>query len=176
MKIYENLWKSMKIYENLWKSMEIYGNLCKSMKIYENLWKSMKIYGMHNIYGIYLFWKKKMGYIFYILNTETPHISVLQREINYLNRENGNRVFRENMDFDLQNTRQSHYFDENVKWSYGHYGHFAPAGFPQNHNKTCVFLKHVEIHFLLDYWGVNRLKPEYYWGGLTPPSTTTGGG
>ena len=51
------------------------------------------------------------------------------------------------MDFDLQNTGQSHYFDENVKWSYGHYGHFAPAGFPQAHNQSSVFNKSVEVHF-----------------------------
>ena len=85
------------------------------------------------------------------------------------------------MDFDLQNTGQSHYFDENVKWSYGHYGHFA-AGCRQNHNKTCVFDKSVEIHSSLDQHrvpvllgGVNRLKPEYYWGGLTPQHYYWGG-
>ena len=32
------------------------------------------------------------------------------------------------MESDLKNTGQSHYFDENMKWSHGHYGHFAPAG------------------------------------------------
>ena len=45
----------------------------------------------------------------------TPHISVLQREINCLNRENENHVFGEHIDFDLQNAVQSHSFDENRK-------------------------------------------------------------
>ena len=42
-------------------------------------------------------------------------ISVLHRDINCLNRENENQDFRENMDFDLQNTGQSHCFDEDLK-------------------------------------------------------------
>jgi hypothetical protein len=33
-----------------------------------------------------------------------------------------------NMDVDLQITYQSHNLNENLKWSHGHYGHFAPAG------------------------------------------------
>ena len=64
-----------------------------------------------------------------------------------LNRENENRGFRENIDFDLQNTGQSHYFDENLKWSHGHYGHFAPAGLTGNPDKSSVFDKSVEVHF-----------------------------
>ena len=44
-----------------------------------------------------------------------PHISVPQRRTYCLNRENENRGFRENMDFDLQITHQGHDFDENVK-------------------------------------------------------------
>jgi hypothetical protein len=67
-----------------------------------------------NMYGIYVFWKKNMV-IFYILNKETSHISVFQKEIDCLNKENENRGFRENMDFDLQITGQSHYFYENLK-------------------------------------------------------------
>jgi hypothetical protein len=77
MEIYENLWKSikiyesMKIYENLWKSMEIYENIWKSMKIDENPWKSME---SMNIYGTYLFRKKKMGYILYSKNMNASHM------------------------------------------------------------------------------------------------------
>ena len=67
-----------------------------------------------NTYGIYLFRKKKMGYILYSENIQ-PHISFPQREINCQNRENENQGFRENMDSDLQNTGQSHSFDENLK-------------------------------------------------------------
>ena len=92
----------MKIYENLWKSMEVYGNL----------WKSKDICVL----------KKENDYIL--------HISVLEREIYSLNKENENHDFPENMDSDLQIAYQSHYFYENLKWSHGHYGHFAPAGFP----------------------------------------------
>ena len=51
------------------------------------------------------------------------------------------------MDFDLQYACQSHNFYENLKWTHGHYGHFAPAGFPQNPDKSSVFNKSVEIHF-----------------------------
>ena len=43
-----------------------------------------------------------------------PHISVPQREIKCLNRENENQGFGENTDFDLQNTGQSHSFDESL--------------------------------------------------------------
>ena len=41
---------------------------------------------------------KEHGYILY------SHISVFQREINCLNKENENRGFRENMNLYLQNT------------------------------------------------------------------------
>ena len=58
---------------------------------------------------------KRRWVILYILNIQTPHISVLQKEINCLNREKGNRGFRQNMDFDLQNTGQRQSFDENLK-------------------------------------------------------------
>ena len=51
------------------------------------------------------------------------------------------------MDFDLQITYQSHYFDENLKWSHGHYEHFALDGFFQTHNKSSVFNKSVGVHF-----------------------------
>ena len=67
-----------------------------------------------NIYGICLFRKKKMGYILYSKNINASHICPPKR-INCLNRENENQGFRENMDSDLQNTGQSHSFDENLK-------------------------------------------------------------
>ena len=51
------------------------------------------------------------------------------------------------MDFDLQNTRQSHPFDENLKWSHGHYGHFALAGLTGNPDKSYVFDGSVESDF-----------------------------
>ena len=82
------------------------------MKIYENLNESIK---SMNMYGIYLFRQKRRWVIFYILRIYTPRISVLQREINCLNRENENRGFLENMSFDVQNAYQSHSFDENLK-------------------------------------------------------------
>ena len=74
--------------------MKIHENLRKSMKIYENLWKSMKIQR-------YMCSEKGRWVIFYILNIRTPHISVLQKEINCLNKETGNPSFCEHMDFDL---------------------------------------------------------------------------
>ena len=55
--------------------------------------------------------------------------------------------FRENMDSEMQDTGQSHYFDENLKWSHGHYGHFAPAGLTGNPYKSYVFDKSVESDF-----------------------------
>ena len=51
------------------------------------------------------------------------------------------------MDSDLQNTRQSHSFDENLKWSHGHYAHFSPDDFIQNHNKSWVLDKSVGLQF-----------------------------
>ena len=88
MKIYENLWKSITIYEHIMKSMKIQGYMCS---------------------------EKRKWVIFYILNISTPHISVLQREINSLNREDANHGFRENMDFDMQNAYQSHELYEIMK-------------------------------------------------------------
>ena len=81
------------------------------MKIYENLCKSMKSI---EIYGIYCF-EERREVIFYILRIYTPHISVLQRDIICFNIENENRAFRENIDFGVQITYQSHYFDKNLK-------------------------------------------------------------
>ena len=52
------------------------------------------------------------------------------------------------MDFDLQNTDQSHYFYENLKWFHGHYGHFALAGLTGNPNKSSVFDESVESVFV----------------------------
>ena len=51
------------------------------------------------------------------------------------------------MDSDLQNTGQSHYFDENLQWSHAHYGHFAPAGLTGNPDKSTVFDESVESGF-----------------------------
>ena len=76
MKIDESLWKSIKIIENQWKSMKIYENLWKSMKIYKNLWKSSKIYENPRIY---VFWKKKMGYILYSKHINASHICPSKR-------------------------------------------------------------------------------------------------
>ena len=121
------------------KIYKIYENLCKSMKIYKNLWKSMKFMTCMG----YICFKQRKCVIFYVLNIYTPHISALQRKINCFNRENENRGFRGNMDFDLQNTGQSHYFDENLKWSHCHYGHFAPAGLTGNPDRSSVFDKSV---------------------------------
>ena len=67
-----------------------------------------------NMHGIYLFWEEKMGYIMYS-NRINASISVLQREMDCLNKGNENQDFRENMDFDLQNNGQSHSFNENMK-------------------------------------------------------------
>ena len=78
MKIYGNLWESIEIHENPRKSMKIYKNLWKSIKISENQWKSMK---SMNMYGIYLFRKKKMGYILYSKNINASHICPPKRNI-----------------------------------------------------------------------------------------------
>ena len=150
MQIYKFLWKSMKINENHWKSMKInrktmkiYENLWKSIEIYENLWKSMEIYENPKIY---VFWKRKMGYLLYSKHINASNICP-QREINCLNRENENAFLQGNMEFDLQITCQSHLFYENMKWSHGHYGHFAPSGFPQTHTRRWVFDKLLIVNF-----------------------------
>ena len=99
------------------------------MNIYENQKKIMTYIGC-------ICFEQRRWVIFYVLNIYTPHISVLQREINWLNREYENHGFRENMDFDLQITCQSDIFYENLKWSHGHYGHFAQAGLRGNPDKS----------------------------------------
>ena len=72
--------------------------------------KSMKIFEIHeHVWDISVSDKKRWD-IFYIPRVWRPHISVLQREINRLNQENGNWCFGENMDSDLQITCQSHFF------------------------------------------------------------------
>ena len=63
---------------------------------------------------IYVFWKRKMGYILYSKHI-IAHICALQREIDCLNKENENHSFPENMDYDLQNACQSHIFHKNLK-------------------------------------------------------------
>ena len=40
----------------------------------------MKIYEIHNIYIVYLFWKKKMGYILYSKHINALHICPSQRD------------------------------------------------------------------------------------------------
>ena len=49
----------------------------------------------------YLCFETKRWVILYIQRKETPDTPVLQRGINCLNRENENRGFRENIDFDV---------------------------------------------------------------------------
>ena len=66
--------------------------------------------------------------ILYIVN-KNKRLTYLSSK-HCLSKENENRGFRENVDFDLQITYQSHYFDENMKWSHGHYEHFALDDFP----------------------------------------------
>ena len=51
------------------------------------------------------------------------------------------------MDSDLQNTGRNQHFDENLKWSHGHSGHFAPAGLTGNPDESQVFDKSVESDF-----------------------------
>ena len=51
------------------------------------------------------------------------------------------------MESDLQNTGQSHSFDENLKWSHGHCGHFALDDLTGNPDKNSVFDKSVESDF-----------------------------
>ena len=128
--IYWNQWQCEKIYENLWTSIGI----C------ENPWNPWTCMG-------YICFEKRRWVIFYVLNMYTPHISALQRRINCLNRENGNWCFQGNMDFDLQITYQSHSIDENLKWSHGHYGHFAPSGLRGTRDRSSVFDKIVESNF-----------------------------
>ena len=58
----------------------------KSMKFHENPWNPCTYMG-------YICFGKRRWVIFYILKKYTPRISVLQREINWWNRENGNQGF-----------------------------------------------------------------------------------
>ena len=60
----------------------------------------------------YISFEERRWATFYILRKLTPHISVLQREFKCLNKENEDRGFWENIDFDLS---QSDSFDENLK-------------------------------------------------------------
>ena len=82
-----------------------------------------------NMYGIYLFWQKKMGHILHSREINASHICPPKR-IKLFKQTNKNQGFPENMHFDLQNTGQSHCFDENLEWSHGQYEYFAPDGFP----------------------------------------------
>ena len=73
----------------------------KNNAIHEHVWDMLVL-------------KKEHGYILYSEQINASHICP-PKEINCLNRENENRGFREKIDFDLQNTGQSHSFDENLK-------------------------------------------------------------
>ena len=97
-----------------------------------------------NMYGIYLFrTKNKMGYILYSKNINASHICPPTR--NYLfQQRKWNWCFRENIDFDLQNTYQSNILYENLKWSHGHYGYFALDDLTENPDRNSIFDKSVE--------------------------------
>ena len=58
--------------------------------------------------------KKEDGYILYSNNITASHICPPKRNKLFKQREHKSR-FYENIDFDLQNTGQSHSFDENLK-------------------------------------------------------------
>ena len=87
------------------------------MKIHEHVWDIFVSKKEDGLYSI--FWKDKR--LTYLSSKDKKKC---------LSWENENQGFRGNIDFDLQNTGQSHYFDENLEWSHGHYGHFAQSGFP----------------------------------------------
>lgn len=78
MGIHWNPWRSKKICETLWKSR----------KIYENQWNPWTCMG-------YICLGERRWVILYLLRIETPHTSVLQRELNCLSREDENQGFRE---------------------------------------------------------------------------------
>ena len=143
MEVHGNLCKSIKIYKDLWKSKEICENLWKYTKNYRNLEKSMKIY--EHVWDIFVS-KKKMGYILYSKRINASHICPPKRNKLFQQRKHKSR-YSGNMDFDLQNTGQSHSFDEQLKWSHGHSGHFAPAGLTGNPDRSSVFDKSVESDF-----------------------------
>ena len=67
-----------------WKLMKIDAHPWKSMNIYENPYKNIK---SMTIYGIYLFWKKKMGYILYSKNINASHICPPKRNKLFKQRE-----------------------------------------------------------------------------------------
>ena len=81
------------------------------MQILENLRNSME---STEIYGIYLFQKNKMDYILYSKSINASHICPPKRN-KLLKQRKQNRGFRENIDFDLQNTGESDIFHENLK-------------------------------------------------------------
>ena len=143
----------MKIYANLSKCMRIYENRCKVMKIYENRWNPLK----------------SMGHIC----SEHIHASYicLQREINCLNRGNGNWCFRETWTLTCK-TRvkvtilMKTWNDPTVITV------ILPQ--PVSH-KTIIkraFLTKVLKYIF--YWTSTRFQ--YYWGGLTGWNPSTMGG
>ena len=77
--IHGNQWKSIEIHENennTWKSKGIHEHLSKNHKV---PWTSTEIHEIHNIYGIYLFLKQKMGYIPYSKHKNASHICPSKR-------------------------------------------------------------------------------------------------
>ena len=107
----------------------------------------MEIHETHNIYGIYLFWKRKMGYILYSKHIDASHICPPKRNQLFKQRKWESRFSGKNMDFDLQNACQCHIFYKDLKWSHGHSGHFAPAGLTGNPDRSSIFDKSVESEF-----------------------------
>ena len=70
------------------------------------------------------------------------HISVLQKEINWLNGEKENHIFGKTPTLTCKTpSKVTEFTDKHMKWSHGHYRQFAPDGFPQTHDKrTIVYL------------------------------------
>ena len=66
----------LKNLQNTWKSIRIDGNLYTNNG---NPQKSKKNDEIHNIYGIYLCWKEKMGYILYSKHINASHICPSKR-------------------------------------------------------------------------------------------------
>ena len=95
---------------------------------------------------MYLLRTKKMGYILCSKHIHASHICPPKRNILSEQRK-WKLMFPGKHDFDLQNTGQSHSFDENLKRSLGHYGHFAPTGLTGNPFKSIVVDKSVESDF-----------------------------
>ena len=137
-----NTWKTMEINVNLWKSMEIYENLWKSIKIYkifESQWNPLHVWDI-------CVCKKGHGYILYSKQINSSRICLPKRNHLFKQRKWKSRFSGKHWLWH-QNTGQSHYFYENLKWSHGHSGRFAPAGLTGNPDRSSIFDKSVETHF-----------------------------